>query len=213
MQTTQQVTVLGVAAVGSALARALARSGRDVVVGVRHPEAPGVQDLVDELDGQLRAVQPREAIADSDVIVAAIPGVAMADLIDECTDVLDGKTFVDATNNLSHGHASGRLSSLPHLAERVPTAHGFRAFNSVGWENMSDPHFDGEQADLFYAGPDDSERASVEQLIADVGFRPQYVGAGPDAHLAVDTLTTLWFALAFGQHRGRHLAFRLLTDV
>jgi predicted dinucleotide-binding enzyme len=186
MRTKQQVTVLGAGAVGTALARALARSGRDVVIGVRHPEAPEVQHLVDELAGEHRAVQLREAIADSDVIIAAIPGVAMVELIDECADVLAGKTFIDATNNLSHGHASGRLSSLPYLVERVPAAHGFRAFNSVGWENMADPHFDGEQADLFYAGQDGPERASVEQLIADVGFRPQYVGAGPDALTAVD---------------------------
>ena len=51
-----------------------------------------------------------------------------------------------------------------------------------------------------------------EALIADVGFRPQCVGEGPDAHWAVDSLATLWFALAFGQHRGRRLAFRLLTN-
>ena len=56
------------------------------------------------------------------------------------------------------------------------------------------------------------ERAAVEALIADAGFRPQYMGEGPDAHWAVDSLATLWFALAFGQHRGRRLAFRLLTN-
>lgn len=212
MQTEQQVTVLGAASVGASLARALASSGRDVIIGVRHPEATDVQHLLTELDGHSRALHTKEAIAGSQLIVAAIPGVAMVQLIDDCADVLAGKTVVDATNNLSQGHASGQLSSLPHLSERVPTAHGFRAFNSVGWETMSDPRFAGDPADLFYAGPESPERASVEQLISDVGFRPQFVGPGPDAHLAVDTLTTLWFAMAFGRHRGRHLAFRLLTD-
>ena len=59
----------------------------------------------------------------------------------------------------------------------------------------------GAAADLFYAGPATDDRTVVESLITDVGFRPQYVGAGPDAHQAVDSLATLWFALAFGQHR------------
>ena len=76
---------------------------------------------------------------------------------------------------------------------------------------MADPVFGGVVADMCFAGPV-AERAPVESVIADVGFRPQYVGAGPDALRAVDALATLWFALAFVQQRGRRLAFRLLSD-
>jgi hypothetical protein len=49
-----------------------------------------------------------------------------------------GKVVVDASNDLSRGPAFVKLSSLPYLAEKAPTALGFRAFNSVGWENMAD---------------------------------------------------------------------------
>ena len=146
------------------------------------------------------------------IIVAAIPGSSMHALIDSCTEGLGGKVVIDATNDLSGGHASGKLSSLQYLTEKAPTALGFRAFNSVGWEVMADPRLGGVIADLFYAGPSTDDRAAVETLIADVGFRPQYVGEGSDAYQAVDSLATLWFALAFGQRRGRRLAFRLLAD-
>jgi 8-hydroxy-5-deazaflavin:NADPH oxidoreductase len=69
----------------------------------------------------------------------------------------------------------------------VPSAQGYRAFNSVGWDNMADPRLGDTTTDLFYAGPVDQR--------------------------AADALATLWFALAFGQQRGRRLAFRLPADI
>ena len=80
--------------------------------------------------------------------------------------------MVDATNDLTAGQDSQSLSALPYLTERVPSAQGFPAFNSVGWENMANPRFGDTVADLFYAGPDIDDRVAVESLIGDVGFRP-----------------------------------------
>lgn len=206
------ITVLGAGPVGSALARPLVRAGHEVTIGVRNPAGAGVTALLAELGPPSSAEVARVAVAGADVVVCAVPGAAMPGLVDECAELLAGRIVIDATNDLTEGHASGRLSALPHLIERVPSALGYRAFNSVGWENLAAPVFGGVRADLFYAGPDGLARRAVERIIADVGFRPQYVGAGDDAHLAVDTLTTLWFALAFGRGRGRHLALRLLAD-
>ena len=68
----------------------------------------------------------------------------------------------------------------------------------------------GERADLVWCGPDEvAER--VETLIADVGLRPIRAG-DHDKIEAVDGLAVLWFALALGQGRGRHLAFHVLGD-
>ena len=53
--------------------------------------------------------------------------------------------------------------------------------------------------------------SQVEQLIADIGLRPVWVG-GPEYTPTVDAIASLWFALALKQGRGRHLAFKLLTD-
>jgi hypothetical protein len=207
----EPVTVLGAGPVGATLARALCRAGRAVTIGVRRPETDQVRELIAELGNGSSAATPGEAIRVNRVVIAAIPGPSLPELIDAHAGVLAGKLVIDTTNDLSAGHGSDTLSALPHLARTVPSALGYRAFNSVGWENMADPRFGDTVADLFYAGPATSDRAAVESLIADVGFRPQYVGAAPDAHRAVDALATLWFALAFGQHRGRRLAFRLLA--
>jgi 8-hydroxy-5-deazaflavin:NADPH oxidoreductase len=208
----EPVTILGAGAVGAAIAGALARTGHRVTIGVRHPRAAPVLELVAELGSGSCAATPDEAIRASRVVIAAIPGSSMHALIDAYAGELDGKIVIDATNDLSGGHGPEKLSSLPYLAQQAPAALGFRAFNSVGWENMANPRFGDAVADLFYAGPPTGDRAVVEALIADVGFRPQYAGEGPGAHRAVDSLATLWFALALGQRRGRRLAFRLLTD-
>jgi hypothetical protein len=60
-----------------------------------------------------------------------------------------------------------------------------------------------------YAAPE-ADRPAVEDLIRAVGLRPVYAGDG--AHEVVDGVLRLWFALAIGQGRGRHLAFRVLDD-
>jgi predicted dinucleotide-binding enzyme len=112
----------------------------------------------------------------------------------------------------------GPMNSVAAISAAAPTAHVYRAFNSLGWENFADPLFNGVQADLFYAGPEDSSagdseggaRATVERLIADVGLHPVYVG-GPEQAGVVDGVASLWFALALGQRQGRRLAFKVLT--
>ena len=207
----EPVAVLGAGSVGGTLARALARAGRAVTIGVRHPDAEQVQALLAELGPHGAAATPDEAVRTARIIVAAVPGPALPALIDSVATELAGKVIIDASNNLTGGPAAEGMSALPHLAEVVPSAFGYRAFHSVGWENMADPVFGGLVADMCFAGPV-AERPAVEAVIADVGFRPQYVGAGPDALRAVDALATLWFALAFGQQRGRRLALRLLSD-
>jgi len=193
--------VIGAGSVGRTLAGAWAAAGHQVLVGSRTPEKeePPVGTTVTD---------PVAAIEGSRVVVYTIPGAAMAGVLAAHTVALAGRIVIDATNNMGSGHA-GELSALRQLPA---SATGFRAFNSVGWENMANPVLDGVTADMFYAGPDGAERETVGALIADVGFRPVYAGDGPAAHAAVDSVAGLWFALALGRGYGRRLAFRVLTD-
>lgn len=66
------------------------------------------------------------------------------------------------------------------------------------------------QADLLYCGAAGAGQAVVEGLIRDAGLRPVRVGDISQIVL-VDMIGSLWFALAFGQGMGRHLAFKVLT--
>lgn len=186
-----KVAVVGSGSVGSALAAGASRAGFEVRVGSRRTDAPHSID---------------DVLAWADVTVLAIPGGAVAEFASSHAEQLADRVVVDATNNMGAASTSG----VPTILSAAPIAHVFRAFNSVGWENMTATDYDGIQPDLFFAGPDDDTRESVADLIAGLGPRPVYVGATPQAHAAVDALAGLWFALAFGQGRGRRIAFKLL---
>ena len=121
-------------------------------------------------------------------------------------DQLDGKIIIDTANKLG----GGPMNSFATFQTHTPRARVFRAFNTLGWENFADPVYDGIQADLFYCGPGGDDREVVEQMISDVGLRPIRLGDVDQVSL-VDSVGSLWFALALGQGKGRHLAFKVLS--
>jgi predicted dinucleotide-binding enzyme len=186
--------VIGTGNIGATIGRKAAAGGLDVVFGVRSPRP---SDL-----GAPEA-PVGEAIAAADVIVLAVPGPSVAQVLDDHAEALAGKLVVDATNRMGGGamHAYDDIVA-------VPGARYARAFNSLGFENFVEPDFDGTPADLFYAA-DAADRPVVEDLIRAVGLRPVAVGEAAKAGV-VDSAATLWFALALGEGRGRHLAFRTL---
>jgi 8-hydroxy-5-deazaflavin:NADPH oxidoreductase len=195
----EKIAVIGAGQVGRTLAAAWVKAGYQVAIGSRHPETASVP-------AGAAVTEPLPALEEAGVVVYAIPGAAMADTLAAHTVALDGRIVIDATNNMGAGPD---LSGLRYLPDGVL---GFRAFNSVGWDVMADPVIGGQAADLFFAGPDGDSRQVVGRLIADVGFRPAYLGGSPAAFAAVEGAAGLWFALAIGRGLGRHLAFRALTD-
>lgn len=197
-----KIAVIGAGPVGGALAAAWVTAGHQVVIGSRNPGSASPPAGATVTD-------PVTAVEVSRLVVYTVPGPAMPDLLAAHAGSLAGRIVIDATNNLGSGHGAPELSAIRHLP---PGALGFRAFNSVGWENMADPVVGGVVADMFFAGPEGAEKEVVGGLIADVGFRPVYVGAGSAAFAAVDSVAALWFALALGRGHGRRLAFRVLSD-
>jgi predicted dinucleotide-binding enzyme len=149
-----------------------------------------------------------DAAERGELVVFAVPGREMPDLVATLAPTLAGKVVIDATN---------RMDAVPPSAVQLitmlaPEARIARAFNSIGWENMADPVVGGTQADLLYCSdPDPDCVETLERLVADIGFRPMRVG-GLDELAAVDSLLHLWFGLAVRGGRGRRLAFKILTD-
>jgi predicted dinucleotide-binding enzyme len=198
------IAVLGAGNIGATLARKWAAAGHAVTIGTRDPDHPARRDLAAETGASLAT--HRDAVATADVVLVALPGSAVAPVIAALGPALDGKLVVDATNNVGGPVMNG----LAAVGEYAPGAVAVRAFNTLGWENIADPDFGDTQADLLWCGPDGDAGALMQRLIADVGLRPVRVG-GLDQIQLVDMLAGLWFALALGQGRGRHLAFKVLT--
>ena len=200
------ISILGAKAIGGTLARKWAVAGHRITFGVRNVNTPEVQALVRELGDRATAGSIREAIASGQVVVFAIPGNAMEETIRANAPLLNGKIAIDASNTMG----GPVMNSIDAFARHAPQAKVFRAFNSLGWENFENPRFGETAADLFYCGAAGEPQSAVERLIEDVGLRPIRLGDLDKAHL-VDSVAGLWFALAFGQKMGRHLAFKVLT--
>jgi predicted dinucleotide-binding enzyme len=196
---TRNVAVIGTGRIGGTLGRAFARGGHQVTFGSRGPADGSVA-------GDSGAAQDTVAgaLAGADIVVLAVPGPAVAAVVAENAGALAGKLIVDAANNMGGGPANSH-----EAIAALPGARYARAFNTLGVENFADPVFGSETADLIFSAPE-ADRPAVEDLIRAVGLRPVYAGDG--AHEVVDGVLRLWFALAIGQGRGRHLAFRVLDD-
>ena len=192
-----KVTVIGTGFIGGILGRALAGAGHAVTFGSRRPES---DDVAGTSGAEVAAVGV--ALADADVVVLALPGAAVPDLVDQYGQMLTGKLVVDATNQMGQPVANAR-AALPGNIRYA------RAFNTLGGENFANPQFADGPADLFFSAPE-ADRDTMEQLVTDVGLRPVYVGADQEA--LIDALFHLWIALAVGQGRGRRLALRLIDN-
>lgn len=191
-----RIAVIGAGNVGSTLGDAWRRAGHQVTHGVRRPKE-------DDAHGRMLAT-PENAVRDADIVVFAVPGVAMDETVAGLERALRGRMLIDATNRFD-GPKAHSQALLDLQSADTPV---YRAFNSLGVENFRDPSYGDEVADLFYSGPDGPRWADMEKLIVDVGLHPIYVGTDPDL---VDSVLRLWFALSVGRKMGRHLAFKVLT--
>jgi predicted dinucleotide-binding enzyme len=193
------VTVIGSGNIGGTLGTAFARAGHDVTFGVRAPLTARPEGAPDDVE----VTDVAGALARADVIVLALPGPAVAGLVREHSAVLDGRLVIDAANNMGGRPAN----SHDVITTAVPGVRYARAFNTLGVENLREPEFAGERADMFFSAAEADQR-TVADLIDAMGLRPVWVGE--NTHDTVDGMLRLWFALA--RRHGRHLAFRMLTD-
>jgi 8-hydroxy-5-deazaflavin:NADPH oxidoreductase len=201
------IAVLGGGIVGRTLAAGWARAGHEVVLGSRDPKAERVRQAVVET-GAAGAQVHAEAVRAADLVVVAVPGEQVESLVAGVGTALTGRPTIDATNAL------GPEATVLHHVDVLAAAGAvvFRALNSTGWEQMARPVFGAQRSDMPYAGPAGPAHDRVEAAIADLGFRPVWLGEDTEAFAAIDALTRLWFRLAFSRGWGRRLGLRLLTD-
>jgi 8-hydroxy-5-deazaflavin:NADPH oxidoreductase len=186
-----KIAVIGTGHIGGTLGERWRAAGHEVVYGSRAGSSPG--------PGGAPALPPGEAVTGADVVLLAVPGGAVADVVAALGAALAGKIVIDATNRIGQPVANSREA----VAAAAPGAGYARAFNTLGWENFADPP---PGAVLFFAA-DPAARPVAEELITAVGLEPVFAGDA-DASGTVDALLPVWFVLVQRNGGNRRVALR-----
>ena len=95
----ETIAVIGTGNVGSALGTELASQGHTIIYGSRSPLGLKALDVAKKTQGEATTSTPREAAADAGIVVLAVPGMVVEDVVRSLGD-LSGKLIIDATNPL-----------------------------------------------------------------------------------------------------------------
>jgi 8-hydroxy-5-deazaflavin:NADPH oxidoreductase len=190
-----RIAVIGTGNIGGTLGGRWQAAGHEVAYGSRAASGQG--------PGGAPVMAVADALARADVVLLAVPGSAVAEVVAANGPALQYKVVIDAANRIGEAEVNSQAA----IAAAAPQALYVRAFNTLGWENFADPP---DGAALFYAA-DPAARPTAEELISAVGLEPAFVGDA-DARGTVDGVAALWFALVRQQGGNRKLAFRVLTD-
>lgn len=196
-----RIAIIGAGNVGGGLAAALAAVGHQVVFGVRDPGSEKCRAAVAAAAGSA-ATSPAKAVAGADVVIfalrwAAVPGIVAA------LPRLSGRIVIDAMNRFDGDPLRSTTEDL------VGLLHGARlvkAFNTIGFENLTTARSRRVPAAMFVAGDDvDAKRVAMD-LATELGFVAE--DAGPLANAkTLEGMVKVWLTLA--QRHGRTVGYAL----
>ena len=188
-----KIAVIGKGNIGGTLGSKWRAAGHDVVYGARDGSGMG--------PGGAPVRSIGDALENAEVVLLAVPGQVVQEVVSGQGAALAGKVVIDAVNRMG----APEFDSRALIAAAAPSARYVRAFNSLGWENFADPV---PGTSLFFAADADA-RALAEELISIVGLEPAFVGDA-SATPVVDALLPLWFALVRQNGGNRKVALRMV---
>jgi 8-hydroxy-5-deazaflavin:NADPH oxidoreductase len=208
-----EIAIIGTGNVGGALARALLRSGHQIILGVRDPAkaAALAQATGSAIDS------PASAATRAPVVVLALPW-GQAEQVARSLGDLSGKIVIDCMNplamvngalGLERGHTT---SGAEALAGWLPGARVVKTLNQVGAEIMEDNAGMAARPAMFMAGDDAAAKSVVAGLLTDLGFDPLDAGDLTRARL-LEPLAMVWVNQALLRGKGRAWALAALPNL
>lgn len=188
------IGIIGSGALGSNLARALARNGIEAIIS-NSRGASSLKELVKEIGPSITAGTVVEA-ASADIVVVAIRWVDVERVLSDLPPwggriVIDGTNPVlfldpnspdmsDPTNPLAaYGIKAvdfGEKNSTEILSQFVLGARVVRAFNHLEADLLAQPSIAGGRRVLFYSGDDVEAKVAVRDVIERMDFFPTDLG-------------------------------------
>ena len=176
-----RIGIIGSGNIGATAAQLFARAGHDVAISnSRGPET--LQELVDNIGPNVRAVTLEEAAEFGEVVLEAIPFGRYKELP---VEPLAGKVVVDTANYYPQRDGEidlGGLTSSEEIARYLgPDVRLVKALNTTYYETLAsegNPEASlEERLVLFVAGDDEEAKAVVSRLIEEIGFAPVDTGS------------------------------------
>ncbi|MFB7336067.1 NADPH-dependent F420 reductase [Streptomyces adustus] len=158
------IAVLGSGRVGGSLATALTRAGHEVTVADRAPESAA------------------DAARTARIVINATPGVGSLERLVALREELRGKILVDVSNATLDG-PDGLPADLIYpgyslaeqLQEALPETHVVKTLNTMLFPVMTAPTALTQAPDAFLSGEDPQAKQTVRELLADLGWRKEWI--------------------------------------
>jgi 8-hydroxy-5-deazaflavin:NADPH oxidoreductase len=175
------IGILGAGNIGANLAKLFARAGHSVrIANSRGPAS--LAATVAELGDGVRAATASDAVAFGDVVVIAVPWAHKEDAVPDAGPY-DDKIVVDAMNPYTEDFELedlGSRTSSEITKTLVPGARLVKAFNTMHYRRLANdgrPKGAKDRLAIFLAGDDKAAKATVAQLIDEIGFEPIDTGS------------------------------------
>ena len=204
-----KIGIIGTGHMGSTLGKLWAEKGHQVFFGSREPLK--AQELAGQVGHAAQGGSISQACGYAEVLVLGVPWKAAQETL-QSMGKMDGKVLIEFINgiDMQKGPVLGHTTSIAEqIAAWAPGARVVNAFNSVHYETLLEPNFDGQSASLFYCGDDPAAKTILAQLGAEIGLDP--VDCGP-LWMArqLEPLGFLWVYLTYAAGQGPQTAFKWL---
>jgi predicted dinucleotide-binding enzyme len=171
------IAILGAGRVGSALANRLAAT-HEVTLGVRDVPTAAAKWTGPKVSFREAA----EAARMSSIVINATPGSTSLERLSALRDELGGKTLIDVANATEPGpNGMPAVLCYPNssLAERLqaalPATAVVKTLNTMLFTVMVDPGSLKTPPTAFLSGNDEPAKATVSALLADMGWRREWL--------------------------------------
>ncbi|MCG0285297.1 NADPH-dependent F420 reductase [Streptomyces sp. PSAA01] len=175
------IGILGTGRVGNGLARALAIAGHQITLGHRQPP----QEATDETNTAIPAIHradQRTTAATTDIVINATPGDTALERLSALHTELAGKILIDVSNATRHT-SDGLPSDLCYpggsLAERLqralPATRVVKTLNTMLFPVMTAPAELSTPPTAYLSGDDADAKALTADLLADLGWKPEWM--------------------------------------
>jgi predicted dinucleotide-binding enzyme len=209
------VAILGSGLVGQTLAGGFAKHGYGVVIGTRHPEKK--IEWEDTTLGGVKVTTYEEAAGAAQLVVLAVKGTIVEDVVQGVASQVAGKMVIDASNPITDAPPDNGVlqffttldqSLMERLQSLAPEAHFVKAFNSVGNGLSVNPDFGGIRPTMFICGNHAPSKEEVTAILEQFGWEAEDMGGAQSAR-AIEPLCMLWCIPGMLRNQWSH-AFKLL---